>query len=76
VLLPCGGASPRNPQHVRDIADLLSRLELKDFGLQITERNHLVVRAFSRSPVDPDQDIVGRTSAHLFFELGQSRTRQ
>src|ERR1700738_3866612 len=62
--------------HIRDIADLLSGYEFEDLGLQLTERNHLVVRAVSRAPMDFNRRIVGRAGAAPFFEVSEPRARR
>jgi hypothetical protein len=62
--------------HIRDIADLLSGYEFENLGLQLTERNHLVVGAVSRAPMDSNRRIVGRAGAHLFLEVSEPRARR
>src|SRR5579859_410312 len=62
--------------HIRDIADLLSGYEFEDLGLQLTERNHLVMRAVSRAPMDSDRRTVCRPGAHLFLEVSEPWARR
>src|SRR6185437_5208181 len=54
--------------------DLLTRHEVQNLGLQITERQHFIARTLSGTPMDFYQGIVGRPRAHLLLELRKPGT--
>jgi hypothetical protein len=65
----------RGVGNIRDVTDLLSRHELQDLRLQLTERHPLIVRPLARAPVDFDQRIVRSTGTHLLLERREPRAR-